>query len=62
MTAALDAAYLRPRYDGFVTFQEEAGDLLHASVRDDAADADAVLDALDASYRASLVSTAGAER
>jgi multiple sugar transport system substrate-binding protein len=59
---ALDAAYLRPRHDGFLTFQDEAGTLLHASVRDDAADADDVLDALDASYRSSLVSTAGADR
>jgi len=58
---ALDAAYLRPRYGGFLVFQEEAGDIVHRHLRD-GGDADAVLDALDASYRASLGTRAGAER
>src|ERR687894_260452 len=30
---ALDAAVLRPRHDGFLTFQETAGDLLHRHLR-----------------------------
>jgi multiple sugar transport system substrate-binding protein len=58
---ALDAAYLRPRYDGFLMFQEEAGALVHGHLGD-GGDADAVLDALDASYRASLDRRAGAQR
>jgi multiple sugar transport system substrate-binding protein len=58
---ALDAAYLRPRYEGFLDFQDEAGDLVHRYLRD-GGDPDAVLDALDASYRASLGTRAGAER
>lgn len=57
---ALDAAYLRPRYDGYLGFQDEAGDLVHGFLRT-GGDVDRVLDALDASYRASLVSTAGAD-
>lgn len=31
--AALDAAYVRPRHDGFLDFQDGAGDLLHAHLR-----------------------------
>jgi multiple sugar transport system substrate-binding protein len=58
---ALDAAFLRPRYEGFLSFQDEAGDLVHRHLRD-SGDADAVLDALDASYRASLGTRTGAER
>jgi multiple sugar transport system substrate-binding protein len=58
---AVDAAYLRPRYDGFLAFQDEAGGLVHRFLRT-GEDADGVLDALDASYRASLVTTAGADR
>jgi multiple sugar transport system substrate-binding protein len=58
---ALDAAYLRPRYAGFLAFQDEGGDLVHGHLRH-GGDADAVLDALDASYRASLGTRAGAER
>jgi multiple sugar transport system substrate-binding protein len=56
---ALDDAYLRPRYDGFLRFQDEAGAAIHAFVRD-GGDPDAVLDDLDARYRASLLT--GAER
>jgi multiple sugar transport system substrate-binding protein len=58
---ALDAAYLRPRHDGFLAFQDQAGQLVHWFL-EAGEDADRVLDALDASYRASLVTTAGADR
>jgi multiple sugar transport system substrate-binding protein len=58
---ALDAAYLRPRHDGFLSFQDEAGDLVHGFLRT-GGDADGVLDAMDASYRSSFVTTAGADR
>jgi multiple sugar transport system substrate-binding protein len=56
---ALDAAYLRPRFDGFLAFQEAAGDLVHGFLRD-GGDADGVLDQLDEEYRTSLMT--GAER
>jgi multiple sugar transport system substrate-binding protein len=56
---ALDAAYLRPRYDGFLGFQETAGDLVHRFLRD-GGDAEAVLDDLDEAYRASRMT--GVER
>jgi multiple sugar transport system substrate-binding protein len=58
---AVDASYLRPRYDGFLAFQDEAGGLVHRFLRT-GEDADGVLDALDASYRASFVTRAGADR
>jgi multiple sugar transport system substrate-binding protein len=56
---ALDDAYLRPRYDGFLRFQDAAGEVVHRFVRT-GGDPDAVLDELDGVYRASLPS--GAER
>jgi multiple sugar transport system substrate-binding protein len=50
----LDHAYLRPRYDGFMHVQEESGALIHAWLRDEnGRDPDALLDRLDALYRAS---------
>ena len=52
--AAVDAAYLRPRYDGFLAFQDEAGELVHAYLRDPG-DPGATVDRLEAAYRASLV-------
>ena len=58
---ALDAAYLRPRHDGFLAFQDRAGDLVHGFLRDGEG-VDRVLDELDASYRASLGSRAEAGR
>jgi multiple sugar transport system substrate-binding protein len=58
---ALDAAYLRPRDDGFLAFQERGGDLVHGFLRG-GEDVDRVLDELDASYRASLGSRAEADR
>lgn len=51
--AALDAAYLRPRYDGVLGFQEAGGDLIHAWLAE-GGDAGVVLEELDARYRASL--------
>jgi multiple sugar transport system substrate-binding protein len=56
---ALEEAYLRPRYDGFLGFQDRAGDLVHGYLRE-GGDPDAMLDRLDAAYRASL--GVGAER
>ena len=58
---ALDVAYLRPRDDGFIRFQDAAGHLVHAHLRD-GGDVDEVLDAVDASYRSSLGSRAEAGR
>ncbi|HEX5936574.1 MAG TPA: extracellular solute-binding protein [Actinomycetota bacterium] len=48
---ALDVAYLRPRFDGFLGFQDDAGDLVHAFVRGDVDDADRVLADVDRRYR-----------
>lgn len=50
---ALDAAYLRPRHDGVLGFQETGGELIHAWLHD-GGDAEAVLDELDERYRESL--------
>jgi multiple sugar transport system substrate-binding protein len=47
--AALDAAFLRPRYDGFLAFQDAAGELVHGHLRD-GRDPGAVLAAMDAAY------------
>jgi multiple sugar transport system substrate-binding protein len=56
--AALDAALLRPRHDGFLGFQEAAGDLLHGHLRH-GGDPDRVLAAMDAAWRASHRAAAG---
>jgi multiple sugar transport system substrate-binding protein len=50
---ALDSAFLRPRHDGFLTFQRAAGDVVHAWLRE-GGDAGVVLDTVDANYRYSL--------
>ena len=50
---ALDAAYLRPRFDGFLGLQERAGDLVLRWLRV-GGEPDRVLEDLDALYRASL--------
>jgi len=50
---ALDAAYLRPRYGGFIGFQSHAGDMVHGWLREGGNPND-VLDVLDAGYRESL--------
>jgi multiple sugar transport system substrate-binding protein len=55
---ALDVAYLRPRYDGFLGFQDAAGDLVHAYLRD-GGDPDVVLDGIDEAYRASRMTEVG---
>lgn len=50
---ALDRAYLRPRYCGYMGFQIGAGPLIHAALRRERPDVD-VLGELDRLYRASL--------
>jgi multiple sugar transport system substrate-binding protein len=47
---AVDAAYLRPRFDGFLDFQDRAGTIVHGWLRG-AGEVDSVLDELDACYR-----------
>ena len=48
----LDTAYLRPRYDGYIPFQDRAGEVVHAYLRD-GGDTQSVLASLDLLYRAS---------
>jgi multiple sugar transport system substrate-binding protein len=50
---ALDAAWLRPRYDGVLEFQERGGELINSWVRD-GGEANAVLNALDTWYSESM--------
>jgi multiple sugar transport system substrate-binding protein len=50
--AALDRAYLRPRYLGFMEVQERSGELIHGWLTAGGS-TDALLDNLDALYRAS---------
>jgi multiple sugar transport system substrate-binding protein len=50
---ALDAAWLRPRYDGVLEFQERGGELINSWLRD-GGDAEAVLNALDTWYAESM--------
>src|SRR5215212_8953041 len=50
--AALDRAYLRPRYSGFMEVQERSGELIHDWLINGAS-ADDLLDRLDDLYRAS---------
>ncbi len=50
--ASLDSAYLRPRYNGFMEAQERSGELVHHWLAKGGS-ADALLDDLDALYRAS---------
>jgi multiple sugar transport system substrate-binding protein len=50
---ALDAAWLRPRYDGVLEFQERGGELINSWLRE-GGDAGAVLNALDAWYAESV--------
>jgi multiple sugar transport system substrate-binding protein len=56
--ASLDVALLRPRHDGFLGFQEAAGDLVHGHLRR-GGDPDPVLAAMDAAWRASHRERAG---
>lgn len=50
--ATLETAWLRPRHDGYMGFQDRAGDIVHACLRGEASVA-ATVDALDAAYRES---------
>jgi multiple sugar transport system substrate-binding protein len=50
----LDEAYLRPRYAGYIPFQDHAGDVVRDFLRDGgSASASATLDAVNALYRKS---------
>ena len=48
----LDAAWLRPRYDGYMELQDRAGDIVHTCLQGEASKA-ATLSALDVAYRES---------
>lgn len=50
--ATLESAWLRPRYDGYMGFQDRAGDIVHACLRGEAT-VPATIAALDAAYRES---------
>lgn len=50
--SALDAAYLRPRHDGFLGYQERAGEAIHGWLRVGGDEA-ALLDELERAYRES---------
>ena len=50
---ALDHAFLRPRHDGYMEFQERGGPVVHAALRGTLSDTEA-LARLDALYRRSL--------
>ncbi|HMO58108.1 MAG TPA: extracellular solute-binding protein [Roseiflexaceae bacterium] len=54
--ATLDAAFLRPRYAGYLHFQDHGGPIIHAYLRD-GGDPRAVVSRLDALYRESRPST-----
>jgi multiple sugar transport system substrate-binding protein len=56
---ALDRAYLRPRFDGFLSFQDAAGDVIHDAVRA-GTDPDTALDRVDALFRRSHAREVGA--
>ncbi len=51
--AALDRAYLRPRYNGFMEAQERSGEEVHHWLVEGSSSPDALLDRLDALYRES---------
>ncbi len=56
---ALDRAYLRPRFPGYLQFQERGALIVHAALRGKLTDRDA-LNQLDATYRDSLLSASPA--
>jgi multiple sugar transport system substrate-binding protein len=56
--AAMDAAYLRPRYDGFLRFQGAGGRIVHSFLKR-RADPEATLARLDDAYVASLTEARG---
>jgi len=47
---ALDRAYLRPRFDGFLSFQDDAGEVIHSFLRGET-DRDSALDRIDELFR-----------
>ncbi|ROT96091.1 carbohydrate ABC transporter substrate-binding protein [Histidinibacterium lentulum] len=51
--ATLESAWLRPRHDGYMGFQEKGGDIVHAFLRGEAT-RDATLDALEKAWAESL--------
>jgi len=51
---ALDRAYLRPRFDGFLSFQDAGGNVIHRFVQD-GTDREATLDRLDGLFREAQV-------
>jgi multiple sugar transport system substrate-binding protein len=48
--SAIDRAYLRPRFDGFLTFQDDAGEVIHGCLQE-GTDPDAALDRIDELFR-----------
>ena len=48
----METAWLRPRYDGYMRFQDEAGDIIHAFLRGEAG-VEPTLSALETRYRES---------
>lgn len=48
----LETSWLRPRYDGYMRFQDRGGEIVHACLRGEAGISD-TLDALDRAYRES---------
>ena len=56
----LDDAYLRPRYSGYIPFQDHAGDLVRDYLRD-GGDAGATFERINALYRESRMETAHAD-
>jgi multiple sugar transport system substrate-binding protein len=56
---AVDRAYLRPRFEGFLSFQDAAGEVIHAFIRD-RSDPDAVLDRIDQLFREAHTEEVGA--
>lgn len=53
--ASVEAAYLRPRYDGFIGFQRESGALVHAFLRNPV-DPGPTLARIDEAFRTSMAS------
>lgn len=51
--ATLNSAWIRPRYNGYMQFQEQGGDILHACLRGETS-ANTALSQLEAAYQESL--------
>ena len=54
----VEAAYVRPRHDGFLQLQDAGGELIHGFLRE-GGDPDDVLDGLGRAYRSSLEPSRG---